>query len=174
MIPPSMVSAMGGDSLVVPATLQITDAGGHALPVSGAIFISITRWDKGTGAVRRTKQMAYLCVKTRDLVLSREAMTVLGMVAASINNAASVRQILGCTMPSSARGVEGDVTGGQLTLDLLASHNQSHPSMQVSPNDLLPSPDPDHLCRGTIPLKNGMLPCGCPARAEPPEPLTHN
>ena len=62
MIPPSMVSAMGGDSLVVPATLQITDAGGNMLQVSGAtIFISITKWDKGTGAVRRTKQMAYLC-----------------------------------------------------------------------------------------------------------------
>ena len=58
MIPPCMVSAMGGDSLVVPATLEITNAGGHSLPESGAIFISITRWDKGTGAVRRTKQMA--------------------------------------------------------------------------------------------------------------------
>ena len=85
MIPPSMVSAMGGDSLVDPATMQITDAGGHTLPVSGSIFILITRLDKGTGAIRRTKQMAYLCEKTRDLVLSREAMTVLGMVAASID-----------------------------------------------------------------------------------------
>ena len=64
MITPCMVTAMGGDSLVVPATLQITDAGGHLLPVSGAIFISITRWDKGTGAIRRTEQMASLCEKT--------------------------------------------------------------------------------------------------------------
>ena len=95
MIPPAMVSAMGGDSLVVPANLQITDAGGHALPVGGAIFISIARLDKKTGGVRRTHQMAYLCDKTEDLVLSREAMTVLGMVSASIDDAASVQQISG-------------------------------------------------------------------------------
>ena len=46
--------------------------------------------------------------------------------------------------------------------------------MQLGPNDLLPSPDPDNVCKGTIPLKNSMLTCGCPVRAEPPEPLTHN
>ena len=46
--------------------------------------------------------------------------------------------------------------------------------MQVSPNYLLPSSDPDHMCRGTIPLKNRRLTCGCPVRAEPPEPMTHN
>ena len=85
-----------------------------------------------------------------------------------------MRQISGCAVPSSARGVERDVTGGQLTLDLLVSHNQSHPPMQVSPNDLLPSPNPDHLCRGTIPLKNVVLMFGCPVRAEPPNPMTHN
>ena len=66
------------------------------------------------------------------------------------------------------------MTKDQLTLDLLASHNQSHPFMQVGPNDLLPSQDPDHLCKGTIPLTNGMLTCWCPIRAEAPEPLTHN
>ena len=71
---------MSGHSLEVLANLQITDAGGHALPVGGAIFISFTRLDKGTGLIKRTWQMAYLCEKSEDLVLSREAMTVLGMV----------------------------------------------------------------------------------------------
>ena len=99
MIPPRMVSAMCGDTLVVPATLQITDAGGHSLPVIGAKFISITRWDKGNCAFM-TKQMAYLCEKTGDLVLSSESMTVLWMVAASIDDAESVPQISGCAIAS--------------------------------------------------------------------------
>ena len=45
--------------------------------------------------------------------------------------------------------------------------------MQVSHRDLLPSEDPDHVCRGTVPLKNGRLTCGCPLQADAPEPLTH-
>ena len=65
------------------------------------------------------------------------------------------------------------MTGGQVTLDLLASHNQSYPDMQVGPRDLLPNSDPDHVFRGTLPLKNGMLTCGFPMRAEAPDPLTH-
>ena len=66
-----------------------------------------------------------------------------GMVAASIANATTV---------------------WQLTLDLLASHNHSHPSMQVSPNDFLPNQNPDHLCRGTILLKNAMLNINFPVK----------
>ena len=55
----------------------------------------------------------------------------------------------------------------------MASHNQSYPDMQVSPGDLVPNSDPDHLCRGTLPLTNGMVTFGCPVRAEAPDPLTH-
>ena len=42
------------------------------------------------------------------------------------------------------------VPGGQLTLDLVASHNQDNPKSQVSPGDLKPSTDPDFQCRGTV------------------------
>ena len=65
------------------------------------------------------------------------------------------------------------MSGGQLTLDLIASHNQSHPNSQVSPGDLKPVNDPDHICRGTLSQKNGALTCGCFKRADAPEPLTH-
>ena len=175
MIPPNMVEAMGGSGLVVAANLQITDAGGtgHALPVEGAMFVVISRQDKRTGLIKNTHQMVYLCKKTEELVLSREAMTQLGMVTAEIDNAASVCQITSST-PSSASGMQdGSVTGGQLTLDLIASHNQMFPDKQVSSRDLVPSDDPDHACRGTLPLKNGVFMCGCPLRADAPEPLTH-
>ena len=73
MIPPNMVNAMGGSGLVVAASLQIKNAGGHMLPVDGAIFLVITRQDKRTGLTRSTHQMAYLCQKTEELVLLREA-----------------------------------------------------------------------------------------------------
>ena len=43
------------------------------------------------------------------------------------------------------------VPGGQLTLDLVASHNYDNPKSQVSLGDLKPSTDPDFQCRGTIP-----------------------
>ena len=51
------------------------------MPVDGALFVTITRVDNSSGAVNRTQQMAYMCKSTWDLVLSREAMTDLGMVA---------------------------------------------------------------------------------------------
>ena len=62
MIPPSMVSAMGGNNLMAPATLHITDAGGHTLPVGGAIFISITRFDK-TQALSGEPGKWHTCVR---------------------------------------------------------------------------------------------------------------
>ena len=78
MIPPNMVEAMGGNSLVFWATLQITDAGGHKLPVDGAIFITITRVDSSTGSVKRSRQMAYLCTSTRNLVLPEKRLWIWG------------------------------------------------------------------------------------------------
>ena len=66
-------------------------------------------------------------------MLSREAMTDLGMVAMGINNAAMVRQILAGATPSSG----GVVAEGQLTMDLMASHNQGYPSKQVSASILM-------------------------------------
>ena len=65
------------------------------------------------------------------------------------------------------------VTGGQLTRDLVITHNELFPKQKVSLEDLRPSLDPDHVCRGSVPLKNGILTCGCPIRAEAPEPITH-
>ena len=62
---------------------------------------------------------------------------------------------------------------GQLTLDMIASHNQLYPNGQVSIGDLKPNNDPDHVCRGTLPLKTGRLTCGCFPRADAPEPITH-
>ena len=45
------------------------------------------------------------------------------------------------------------VPGGQLTLDLVASHNIDNPKSQVSPGNLKPSTDPDFQCGGTEPFK---------------------
>ena len=102
-----------------------------------------------------------------------EAMTQLGMVASDIDDAASVCQTT-TSPPSSGSGWQDEsVTGGQLTLDFIASHNQLYPGKQVSPGDLLPSNEPDHACKGTLPLKNGMLTCGCPIRADAPELFIH-
>ena len=39
--------------------------------------------------------------------------------------------------------------------------------------DLKPNSDPDFQCRGTVPLKNGFLTCGCYVTAEAPDPITH-
>ena len=114
MIPPAMVAAMGGSGLVAAASLQIKDAGGHILPVDGAIFVVITRQDKKTGLSKRTHQMAYVCQKTDDIVLSREAMTSLGMVNDiddSAAPAASVRQI-SSSAPSIGCGPECSVCSG--------------------------------------------------------------
>ena len=72
------------------------------------------------------------------------------------------------------REYEGDsVPGGQLTLDLIAAHNIDFPDSKVSLTDLKPNTDPDFQCKGTLPLKNGFLTCGCYVRAEAPDPLTH-
>ena len=103
----------------------------------------------------------------------REAMTQLGIVASDIDDAASVRQITTSPPSSSSGGQEESVIGGQLVLDLIASHNQLYPGGQVSPADLSPSNKPDHACRGTLSLKNGMLTCGCPIQPDAPEPFTH-
>ena len=48
------------------------------------------------------------------------------------------------------------VPGGQLTMDLIAAHNQDNPSNQVSLADLKPNSDPDFQCRGTGALKTGF------------------
>ena len=74
MVSPAMVEAMGGTGLVVTAHLQITDAGGHALPVEGAIFVVISRRDRETGLTKWTHQMMYVSKKTEELVLSCDAL----------------------------------------------------------------------------------------------------
>ena len=56
---------------------------------------------------------------------------------------------------------EGDrVQGGQVTLDILAMHNVDDSLCKVTLADLKPSNDPEHKCRGSLPLKNGVLTCG--------------
>ena len=47
------------------------------------------------------------------------------------------------------------------------------PNNKVSLSDLKPSTDPDFKCRGSLPLKNGILTCGCFVRAEAPDPITY-
>lgn len=69
---------------------------------------------------------------------------------------------------------EGDrVQGGQVTLDIVATHNVDNPQCKVTLSDLKPSNDPEHKCRGSLPLKNGLLTCGCFVRAKAPDPLSH-
>ena len=58
-------------------------------------------------------------------------------------------------------------------MDLIAAHNNDFPGSKVSLADLKPNNDPDFQCKGTEPLKNGFLTCGCHVRAEAPDPLTH-
>ena len=53
------------------------------------------------------------------------------------------------------------VQGGQVTLDLVAVHNVDFSNNKVSLSDLKPSTDPELKCRGSLPLKNGILTCGC-------------
>ena len=161
MLNSKMVAAMNGAGLVAAASLQIKDAGGHNLPVDGAIFIVITRKDRITGLSKRTHQMAYVCQKTEDLVSRGDDESP----AASVRQISSSAPTSGCGPECSGcsgggpscpgGGVQQDegVSGGQLTLDLIASHNQSNPNSQVSPGDLKPVNDPDHICRGTLSLK---------------------
>ena len=65
------------------------------------------------------------------------------------------------------------VQGGQVTLDLLAIHNVDFPANKVSLSDLKASKDTEHKCRGSLPLKNGILTCGCYIRKEAPDPISH-
>ena len=65
------------------------------------------------------------------------------------------------------------VQGGQVTLDLLATHNVDFPACKVSLSDLKVNTDPENKCRGSLPLKNGLLTCGCYIRKEAPEPITY-
>ena len=67
--------------------------------------------------------------------------------------------------PSSAVGAKSEyveynpsdrVQGGQVTLDLLATHNVDFPASKVSLSDLKVNTDPEHKCRGSLPLKNGI------------------
>ena len=68
---------------------------------------------------------------------------------------------------------ESTIQGGQVTLDILASHNVDNPECKVTFADLRPSNDPEHKCRGSLPLKNGLLTCGCFCRKKAPEALSH-
>ena len=92
-------------------------------------------------------------------------MTYLGMVnaiddsdpAASVRLLSSSAPTRGCgsecsgcsgggtSCPGSSVRQDKGVSGGQVTLDLIASHNQSNPNSQVSPGDLKPVNDPDHI-----------------------------
>ena len=109
------------------------------MPVDGATFITITQVDRSSGAVKRSQQMAYMCSSTRDLVLSREAMTDLGMVAPSIDDSAMVKQLSAEAAPTSGHLTEELMAGGQLTKDLLVSHNKTYPNQKVSLSDLRPT-----------------------------------
>ena len=40
-------------------------------------------------------------------------------------------------------------------------------------SDLIPIADQEFRCKGTMPLKNGILTCGCFVRSEAPDPFTH-
>ena len=86
---------------------------------------------------------------------------------------ASGSEVLGSNQEYRQYGEDIGVPGGQLTLDLIAAHNQDFPSNKVSLADLKPNSDPDFQCKGTVPLKNGFLTCGCHVRAEAPDPITH-
>ena len=69
---------------------------------------------------------------------------------------------------------EGDrVHGGQVTLDIVAMHNVDFPQSKVTLSDLKPSNDPEHKCREILPLKNGILTCGCFVRSKAPDPISH-
>ena len=229
LINPALVRAMGGANLVKSASLLIKDAGGHLMETAGAMFVVISHKDEVNGLIRKTHQMAYVSPQAEDLVLSREAMESLKLVAnlddrvkASVNlvsnslspvvkeedprvsglslhisrrfestpaverhrsagpvratpaSGGSVHSTQGASSPPEYREYEGDsVPGGQLTLDLIAAHNIDFPNNKVSLSDLKPNTDPDFQCKGTVPLKNGFLTCGCYVRAEAPDPLTH-
>ena len=86
---------------------------------------------------------------------------------------ASGSEVLSSNPEYRQYGEDLGVPGGQLTLDLIAENNQDFPNNQVSLADLKPDSDPDLQCRGSVPLKNGFLTCGCFVRAKAPDPITH-
>ena len=51
------------------------------MDTSGAVFVVISQKDKMTGLIRKTHQMAYISPHAEDIVLSREAMESLKLVA---------------------------------------------------------------------------------------------
>ena len=81
LISPGLVKAMGGEGLVKKASLQIKDAGDHIMETTDAIFVVISQRDKMTGLVTKTHQMVYISSNVEDVVLSREAMESLKLVA---------------------------------------------------------------------------------------------
>ena len=96
----------------------------------------------------------YICRKTQELVLSREAKTQLGMVTQDIDDAGNVSclvcQIMTSPLSSGSGGQDELVIGGQLTLDLIVSYNKLYPGNHVIPGDLTPSNEPDNACRATL------------------------
>ena len=63
------------------ASLLIKDTGGNIMDNLGAVFVVISQKDKVTGLIRKTHQMAFVSSHAEDLVLSREAMESLKLVA---------------------------------------------------------------------------------------------
>ena len=223
------------------ATLQIKDAGNHLMDTTGAVFVVISHRDELTGLVTKTHQMAYISSSVEDVVLSREAMESLKIVANLDDRKKSVVNLVSSSVRhpfyskssspvvTEPRGLSGSslrssrqfkstsaserrrsvvpersrasvqsthredstssvplaggpefkeytsdrVRGGQLTLDLIAAHNVDFHQDKVYLSDLIPSLDPEFKCKGTMPLKNGILTCGCFVPSEAPDPITH-
>ena len=63
------------------ASLLIKDAGGHIMDTSGAVFVVISQKDEVTGLIKKTHQMAYVSSHAEHMVLSREAMESMKLVA---------------------------------------------------------------------------------------------
>ena len=59
LLNPAMVTAIGGENLVTPASLLIKDAGGHLMKTEGALFKVITQKNNVTGLKSKTHQMDY-------------------------------------------------------------------------------------------------------------------
>ena len=66
-------------------------------------------------------------------------------------------EVLGSNPEYRQYGEDIGVPGGQLTLDLIAAHNQDFLNKKVSLANLMPNSDPDLQCRGTAPLKTVSL-----------------
>ena len=83
----------------------------------------------GTGLVR---QMAEVASLLRQMAAA---------LVAAVRRAAALKQY----------GEDIGVPGGQLTLELIAAHNQDFPGNKVSLADLKPNRDPDFQCKGAEP-----------------------